>query len=103
MARREERELAKRREEVGVRVGSTQVGAGAPIVIQSMTNTDTADVDATCQQVCELAEAGSELVRIPVNRAEAAAAVRDANDLTNEPPECRRSNGVWRTPVVQLR
>ena len=67
--------MAKRREEVGVRVGSTQVGAGAPIVIQSMTNTDTADVDATCQQVCELAEAGSELVRIPVNRAEAAAGV----------------------------
>jgi (E)-4-hydroxy-3-methylbut-2-enyl-diphosphate synthase len=60
---------------VGVSVGSIQVGAGAPIVVQSMTNTDTADIDSTFQQCLELAEAGSELVRITVNTAEAAVAV----------------------------
>ena len=58
-----------------VRVGSITVGGGAPIVVQSMTNTDTADVAATVQQVAELARAGSELVRVTVNTEEAAAAV----------------------------
>jgi (E)-4-hydroxy-3-methylbut-2-enyl-diphosphate synthase len=58
-----------------VRVGGIPIGGGAPIVVQSMTNTDTADVDATARQVRELAQAGSELVRITVNSAEAAAAV----------------------------
>lgn len=67
--------MAKRQKQVGVRVGPIQVGAGAPIVVQSMTNTDTADIDSTCRQVRELAEAGSELVRITVNSAAAAAAV----------------------------
>jgi (E)-4-hydroxy-3-methylbut-2-enyl-diphosphate synthase len=56
-------------------VGPVQVGGGAPIVIQSMTMTDTADVVATAQQCVELAEAGSELVRVTVNTPEAAAAV----------------------------
>jgi (E)-4-hydroxy-3-methylbut-2-enyl-diphosphate synthase len=56
-------------------VGSVQVGGGAPIVIQSMTMTDTADAVATAQQCVELAEAGSELVRVTVNTPEAAAAV----------------------------
>ena len=51
------------------------VGGGAPIVVQSMTNTDTADVDATVAQVAALARAGSEIVRITVDRNEAAAAV----------------------------
>src|SRR3954471_13174157 len=60
---------------VGVRVGSVVVGGSAPIVVQSMTNTDTADVDATVAQVAALAQAGSELVRITVDRTEAAAAV----------------------------
>jgi (E)-4-hydroxy-3-methylbut-2-enyl-diphosphate synthase len=60
---------------VGVKVGSVQVGGGAPVVVQSMTMTDTADVAATARQIVELAEAGSELVRITVNVAEAAAAV----------------------------
>jgi (E)-4-hydroxy-3-methylbut-2-enyl-diphosphate synthase len=60
---------------VGVRVGSVMVGGGAPIVVQSMTNTDTADVDATVKQVAALARAGSEIVRITVDRDEAAAAV----------------------------
>src|SRR5213596_1604291 len=63
---------------VGVRVGSdkaVQVGGGAPIVVQSMTMTDTADARATAQQCIELAEAGSEMVRVTVNLPEAAAAV----------------------------
>ena len=64
-----------RRLSVGVRVGGVAVGGGAPVVVQSMTNTDTADVAGTAKQVAELARAGSELVRITVDKAEAAAAV----------------------------
>ena len=68
-----------RRESVGVRIGagpgSIMVGGGAPIVVQSMTNTDTADIEGTVRQVAALAQAGSELVRITVDRDEAAAAV----------------------------
>jgi (E)-4-hydroxy-3-methylbut-2-enyl-diphosphate synthase len=60
---------------IGVRVGSVQVGGGAPVVVQSMTMTDTADAAATARQCIELAEAGSEMVRVTVNVAEAAAAV----------------------------
>jgi len=60
---------------VGVRVGNIQVGGGAPVVVQSMTMTDTADAASTAQQCIELAEAGSEMVRVTVNIAEAAAAV----------------------------
>src|SRR3954470_11794249 len=60
---------------VGVRVGNVQVGGGAPVVVQSMTMTDTADAAATAQQCVELADAGSELVRITVNVPEAAATV----------------------------
>lgn len=60
---------------VGVRVGSVQVGGGAPVVVQSMTMTDTADPASTAQQCIELAEAGSEMVRVTVNVPEAAAAV----------------------------
>jgi (E)-4-hydroxy-3-methylbut-2-enyl-diphosphate synthase len=60
---------------VGVDVGGVKVGGGAPIVVQSMTNTDTADVEATTRQVAALSRAGSELVRITVDRDEAAAAV----------------------------
>jgi len=72
-----------RRNSVGVDVGGVRVGGTAPIVVQSMTNTDTADIDGTVQQVAALARAGSELVRITVDRNEAAAAVphiRDALD-----------------------
>jgi (E)-4-hydroxy-3-methylbut-2-enyl-diphosphate synthase len=58
-----------------VRVGDVAVGGGAPVVVQSMTNTDTADVAATTRQVIELAEAGSEIVRVTVNTDEAAKAV----------------------------
>jgi (E)-4-hydroxy-3-methylbut-2-enyl-diphosphate synthase len=64
-----------RRQTVTVQVGGIPVGAGHPIVVQSMTNTDTADVAATVQQVAALARAGSELVRVTVNNEAAAAAV----------------------------
>ncbi|MGO4664615.1 flavodoxin-dependent (E)-4-hydroxy-3-methylbut-2-enyl-diphosphate synthase [Bosea sp. 2YAB26] len=64
-----------RRYTVPVKVGTVEVGGGAPIVVQSMTNTDTADIAATVGQVAALARAGSELVRITVDRDEAAAAV----------------------------
>lgn len=67
--------LLPRRPSVGVAVGGVQVGGAAPIVVQSMTNTDTADIAATVAQVAALWRAGSELVRITVDRAEAAAAV----------------------------
>jgi (E)-4-hydroxy-3-methylbut-2-enyl-diphosphate synthase len=64
-----------RRDSVAVRVGNVTVGGGAPVVVQSMTNTDTADVDLTVAQVMALARAGSEIVRVTVDRDEAAAAV----------------------------
>jgi (E)-4-hydroxy-3-methylbut-2-enyl-diphosphate synthase len=64
-----------RRSTVTVRVGGVPVGSGHPIVVQSMTNTDTADVAGTVRQVAALARAGSELVRVTVNNDEAAAAV----------------------------
>jgi (E)-4-hydroxy-3-methylbut-2-enyl-diphosphate synthase len=66
---------AARRQSVGVNVGGVMVGGGAPVVVQSMTNTDTADIDATVKQVMQLARAGSEIVRITVDRDESAAAV----------------------------
>ncbi|MCC6923675.1 MAG: flavodoxin-dependent (E)-4-hydroxy-3-methylbut-2-enyl-diphosphate synthase [Nitrosomonas sp.] len=64
-----------RRASVGVKVGSVRIGGSAPVVVQSMTNTDTADEMATTEQVFQLARAGSELVRITVNSLEAAKAV----------------------------
>jgi (E)-4-hydroxy-3-methylbut-2-enyl-diphosphate synthase len=67
--------LAPRRASTPVQVGAVTVGGGAPIVVQSMTNTDTADIDATVTQVAQLARAGSELVRITVDRDAAAKAV----------------------------
>jgi (E)-4-hydroxy-3-methylbut-2-enyl-diphosphate synthase len=67
--------LLKLHRTVGVRVGPVQVGGGAPIVVQSMTMTDTADARGTAQQCIELAEAGSEMVRVTVNVPEAAQAV----------------------------
>src|SRR6202034_3716800 len=66
---------AGRHPTVAVRVGNVTVGGGAPGVVHSMTNTDPADVEATAKQVAALARAGSELVRITVDRDEAAAAV----------------------------
>ncbi len=75
--------IGTRRQSIGVKVGHVTIGGGAPVVVQSMTNTDTADAAATANQVAELVHAGSELVRITVDRSEAAAAVphiRDALD-----------------------
>src|SRR6266404_8781863 len=65
----------QRRHAVTVNVGGIRVGSDAPVVVQSMTNTDTADVESTVQQIAALAGAGSELVRVTVNNDEAAAAV----------------------------
>src|SRR5665811_1815532 len=65
----------ERHKSIAVDVGGVMVGGGAPIVVQSMTNTDSADVEGTARQVAALARAGSELVRITVDRDEAAAAV----------------------------
>ena len=70
----------ERHKTVAVGVGGVVVGGGAPVVVQSMTNTDTADVEATARQVAALAAAGSELVRITVDRDEAAAAVPRIRD-----------------------
>ena len=101
---------------VGVRVGegdaAVTVGGGAPIVVQSMTNTDTADVEATARQVAALWRAGSELVRITVDRDEAAAAVPHIRDALlkrgvaraadrrlplHRPQAARRSSGLRRS------
>jgi len=68
---------SRARHTVAVRIGNIVIGGNAPVVVQSMTNTDTADVVATVKQVRELAQAGSELVRITVNSEAAAAAVPD--------------------------
>ena len=81
--------MVNRRPSVEVDVGGVRVGSGHPIVVQSMTNTDTADVETTVDQVRTLAEAGSELVRVTVNNEGAAKAVpeivarlRDQGDNT---------------------
>src|ERR1051325_7328079 len=71
---------AERHKTVQVRVGHVRVGGGAPIVVQSMTNTDTADAEGTAQQVAALARTGSEIVRITVDRDEAAVAVPHIKD-----------------------
>ena len=75
-----------------VMVGNVAVGGGAPIVVQSMTNTDTADVAGTVAQIAALARAGSELVRITVDRDEAAAAVPHIRDAL-------RKRGIT-TPLI---
>ena len=78
--------LSQRRGSIAVRVGPYRIGGGAPVLVQSMTNTDTVDVAGTAAQVHALAEAGSELVRLTVNTPEAAAAVphiRERLDAAN--------------------
>jgi (E)-4-hydroxy-3-methylbut-2-enyl-diphosphate synthase len=84
--------IAARHRTVGVRVGRVLVGGGAPVVVQSMANTDTADACATAEQCLALARAGSELVRVTVNRSEAAAAV----------PEIKRRlrDAGFETPLI---
>src|SRR5215510_7396557 len=71
---------APRRSTVPVNVGGVSIGGDAPIVVQSMTNTDTADVEGTARQCADLARAGSEIVRITVDRNEAAKAVPHIRD-----------------------
>jgi len=82
----------QRRRAVTVNIGGIRVGSDAPVVVQSMTNTDTADVESTIQQVASLARAGSELVRITVNNDDAAKAVPYI-------VEGIRAKG-WETPIV---
>ena len=72
--------MIQRRKSVAVNVGGVLVGGDQPIVVQSMTNTDTANADSTAQQIIELARAGSELVRITVNTKESAAQVAEIVD-----------------------
>jgi (E)-4-hydroxy-3-methylbut-2-enyl-diphosphate synthase len=73
-----------RRKSHAVMVGQVQVGGGAPIVVQSMTNTDTADIESTAKQTADLAKAGSELVRITVDRDESAKAVPHIRDRLDQ-------------------
>lgn len=75
---------AQRRSSVGVDVGTVKIGGGAPVVVQSMTNTDTANAVATVEQVFQLARAGSELVRITVNSLDAAKAVPEIRRRLDE-------------------
>ena len=81
-----------RRKAVNVNIGGVLVGSGAPVVVQSMTNTDTADVESTVQQIAALARAGSELVRVTVNNDDAAQAVPEIVAQI-------RAKG-WNTPIV---
>ena len=82
----------ERRRAVAVKIGSVTVGSDAPVVVQSMTNTDTADVESTVQQIAALARAGSELVRVTVNNDAAAKAVPYIVDGI-------RAKG-WETPII---
>ncbi len=81
-----------RRNAVTVNVGGVRVGSGAPVVVQSMTNTDTADIEGTVQQIAALARAGSEMVRITVNNDDAAKAVPYIRDGI-------AAKG-WNTPII---
>jgi (E)-4-hydroxy-3-methylbut-2-enyl-diphosphate synthase len=76
--------VSPRRPSVGVKIGHVKMGGGAPVVVQSMTNTDTADIEGTARQVAQLAAAGSELVRITVDKPEAAAAVPHIRDRLDQ-------------------
>ena len=73
--------ITKRRQSIPVKVGHVTVGGGAPVMVQSMTNTDTADVEGTARQSADLARAGSEVVRITVDREESAKAVPHIREL----------------------
>ena len=109
--------MAKMRQSIGVMVGHVQVGGGAPIRVQSMTNTDTTDVIRTAAQIAELAQAGSEMVRVTVNNDAAAEAIPqiraqldnmgydtpiigdfhfNGHRLLNNHPECAKSLAKYR-------
>src|SRR6266436_2194210 len=90
-----------------VRVGRALIGGDAPILVQSMTNTDTADARSTTAQVAELARAGSEIVRVTVNTADAAAQVpriREQLDATGCEASWRRpqSSSRWILPFLEV-
>ena len=94
--------IASRRRSHLVRVAGVAVGGGAPVVVQSMTNTDTADIDGTVAQVAALARAGSELVRITVDRDEAAKAVPHIRDrLRATGRRSRRSSATSTTTATR--
>ena len=84
--------MKSRQMTAAVKVGNVTIGGGAPVVVQAMTNTDTADPEATARQCAELAAAGAELVRITVNTTEAAAAVPDIRR--------RLDDQGWTTPLI---
>jgi 4-hydroxy-3-methylbut-2-en-1-yl diphosphate synthase IspG/GcpE len=99
-----------RRQSVGVRVANIWVGGGASVAVQSMTNTDTSDIEGTVAQVEELAKAGSELVRVTVDKDEAAAAIPAIKEkllalnvttpLVGIQPAPKRSISIASTPVM---
>lgn len=89
---KDDRLVPKRRMTVPVQVGNITIGGGAPVVVQSMTNTDTADIEATAQQTFELWQAGSEIVRITVNNKDAARAVPHIRD--------RLITLGWKDPIL---
>ena len=89
-----------RRKTYAVKVGNVRVGGGAPVVVQSMTNTDTADIESTFRQTIELAEAGSEIVRWTVNVPEAAAAVPEIKNVYWKPAARRRSSAIFITTAT---
>jgi 4-hydroxy-3-methylbut-2-en-1-yl diphosphate synthase IspG/GcpE len=88
----------QRRKTVTAVVGGVRVGSDAPIVVQSMTNTDTADIPSTVQQVAALARAGSELVRVTVNNDNAAAAVPHIVEQLD-----KQGADHWRLPLQRAR
>ena len=99
-ARRAMIQLEARHRTVPVRVGAVTVGGGAPVVVQSMTMTDTADAASTARQCVELWEAGSEMVRVTVNVPDAAAAVPEIKRACSMPAAWRRSSAISTTTVT---
>ena len=90
----------QRRRAVTVNIGGVRVGSSAPVVVQSMTNTDTADVESTVQQVAALARAGSEMVRVTVNNDDAAKAVPYIVEGIAKKGWTRRSSATFTTTDI---
>ena len=93
----------QRRSTTLVQIGTIGVGSARPIIVQSMTNTDTADIESTVRQVEALARAGSELVRITVNSAQAAAAVAPVRWLRERRPGSAIRSADGRMPAFLRR
>ena len=90
----------QRRRAVTVNIGGVRVGSDAPVVVQSMTNTDTADVESTVQQIAALARAGSEMVRVTVNNDDAAKAVPYIVEGLRRRAGRRRSSATSTTTAI---